>query len=47
MFVCFTIIKGKKEQNADSALLSGLTRRQLKELEEKERPPRKSSGRQS
>ena len=28
--------KGKKEQNADSALLSGLTRRQLKELEEKE-----------
>ena len=31
--------KGKKEQNADSALLSGLTRRQLKELEEKEKTP--------
>ena len=31
--------KGKKEQNADSALLPGLTRRQLKELEEKEKTP--------
>lgn len=31
--------KQKKEQNADSALLSGLTRRQLKELEEKEKTP--------
>ena len=31
--------KGKKEQNADSALLSGLTRRQLKELEEKKKTP--------
>ena len=31
--------KMKKEQSADLALLSGLTRRQLKELEEKEKTP--------
>ena len=31
--------KTKKEQSADLALLSGLTRRQLKELEEKEKTP--------
>ena len=31
--------KGKKEQNADSALLSGLPRRQMKELEDKEKTP--------
>ena len=31
--------KTKKEQSVDLALLSGLTRRQLKELEEKEKTP--------
>ena len=31
--------KVKNERNADVALLSGLTRRQLKELEEKEKTP--------
>ena len=31
--------KMKKEQSADLALLSGLTRRQLRELEEKEKTP--------
>ncbi len=31
--------KVKSERNADVALLSGLTRRQLKELEEKEKTP--------
>ena len=31
--------KKKKEQSADLALLSGLTRRQLRELEEKEKTP--------
>ena len=31
--------KVKTERNADAALLSGLTRRQLKELEEKEKTP--------
>lgn len=31
--------KTKKEQSADLALLSGLTRRQLRELEEKEKTP--------
>ena len=31
--------KVKNERNSDVALLSGLTRRQLKELEEKEKTP--------
>ena len=31
--------KTKKEQSVDLALLSGLTRRQLRELEEKEKTP--------
>ena len=31
--------KTKKEQSTDLALLSGLTRRQLRELEEKEKTP--------
>lgn len=38
--------KVKNERNADVALLSGLTRRQLKELEEKKKLPRRKPRRQ-